>query len=298
MFKKVTFQYGEDLRREIDIRGLSHNTFKNYRPHLRRISEHFEKDIREVTVDEMKTYLHNLKNSLNQHAQTLNVCRSAYVFFNQSVLGRYLPNHLLPKHKFAYKPPDILPRENILLVLGSLSLRHKAVLSLCYGSGLRISEAVSLEIGDIDSPNMKVHVRTAKGGKPRYSILSAFSLGCLRDYWKAYRPPGPLLFPRARNQGMPMFVQHIYPAFSDAYKKRFPFCNKRITVHTLRHCFATHLLDSGTDLRAIQALLGHKSIKTTSIYTQLTDYHFSKLVSPIDRGGDGDPLAQHYTPDI
>jgi site-specific recombinase XerD len=285
MFKKIPFPYDEVLKREIDIRGLSDNTFKNYRSHLRRISEFFSKDIKEVSIDEFKVYLQRLKNELNQHPQTMNVCRAAYVFFFQNVLGIYLPNFLIPKHKVVHKLPDILPKENILLVLDCFSLRYKSILSLCYGSGMRISEAISVEIGDIDSSNMKVYIRNAKGGKSRYSILSAFSLDCLRKYWKAYRPSGPMLFPRKSDPGKPLFVQNIYTAFSGAYKRQFPYCNKRITIHTLRHCFATHLLDSGVDLRTIQTLLGHKSIKTTSIYTQLTDYHFSKLVSPLDREG-------------
>jgi site-specific recombinase XerD len=289
MFKKIPFKYDEDLKRETDIRGLSNGTFTSYRSHLRRISEFFGKDIKEVSIDEVKVYLQRLKNELKQHPQTINVCRAAYVFFFQNVVGIHLPSYVIPKHKFVYKLPDILPKENILLVLDKVSLRYRAILSLCYGSGLRISEAISVEIGDIDSPNMKVYIRNAKGGKSRYSILSAFSLNCLRKYWKACRPPGPMLFPRKYDQSKPLFAQHIHTAFSNAYKRQFPYCNKKITIHTLRHCFATHLLDSGVDLRVIQTLLGHKSIKTTSIYTQLTDYHFSKLVSPIDKG-DGDSL--------
>lgn len=285
MFKSIPFQYDKELKKEIEIRGLSYNTFKNYRSHLRRISEYFEKDIKDVTVDEIKEFLFYLKNNLKLHPQTLNVCRAAYVFFRLNVVGDYFPGHLVPKHKFVYQLPDILPKDSILSILNLLSLRHRAILSLCYGSGLRLSEAISLETGDIDSSSMKVYVRHAKGGKSRYSILSAFSLNCLREYWKVHRPPGPALFPRASDPGKPLFAQHIQAAFAAAYKTLFPFANKKITIHTLRHCFATHLLDSGADLRVIQALMGHKSIKTTSIYTQLTDYHFSKLVSPIDREG-------------
>ena len=131
---------------------------------------------------------------------------------------------------------------------------------------------------------MKVYVRHGKGGKVRYTILSDYSLNCLRKYWKSYRPKGPNLFPKFQNPCDAAPPQHIQKAFSDAFKKSFPHSNKRITPHTLRHCFATHLLDSGVDLRTIQVLLGHKSIQSTSIYTQLTDFHFSKLVSPLDRG--------------
>jgi site-specific recombinase XerD len=282
MFKTIPYLYVEELKKEIEIRGLSSSTFKNYRSHLRRISEYFTKDLKEVTADDMKFYLFHLKQDVKLQPQTLNVCRAAYIFFRQNVLGEYLPDHVIPKHKFNYQLPDVLSRNEILSILNHLPLHHKAILSLCYGSGLRISEAISLEIGDIDSKNMKVHVRNAKGGKTRYSILSSYSLICLRKYWKVRRPPGPALFPGTIGPDKPLSSQNIYSQFSEACKKQLPLCNKRITIHTLRHCFATHLLDSGTDLRTIQALLGHKSIKTTSIYTHLTDYHFSKLVSPLD----------------
>jgi len=284
MFKSIPFQYDDELKREIDLRGLSYLTFKNYRSHLRRISEYFKKDLKCVTIDEAKDYLYHLKNSLHQHPQTINLCRAAFRFFRLNVLGDFVAPYALPPHKFEYQLPDILSANDILVVLDCLSLKYKAVLSLCYGSGLRISEALSLEIGDIDSKSMKVHVRHGKGGKSRYTVLSAYSLNCLRQYWKIYRPPGFMLFPKRDRPGEPKPPQHIQKVFSETYKKRFPYSNKRITTHTLRHCFASHLLDSGTDLRTIQILLGHKSIKSTSIYLQLTDFHFSRLVSPIDRG--------------
>jgi site-specific recombinase XerD len=283
-FQTIPFQYDRELKREIDLRGLSYQTFKNYRSRLRRISEHFGKDVKEVSIEELKDYQHHLKNNLHLHPQTINLSRAAYVFFRQNILGDHIPSYMLPYYKFPYQLPDIIPSDHIFFILERISLRNRAILSLCYGSGLRISEAIALEVGDIDSKNMKVYIRNGKGGKARYSILSAYSLNCLREYWRAYRPAGTFLFPRLHDPTKPSFAQHIQSAFSEVYKKHFPYNNKRITIHTLRHCFATHLLDSGTDIRTIQVLLGHKSIKTTSIYTQLTDYHFSNLISPIDRG--------------
>ena len=284
MFRSIPFKYDEELKREIDIRGLSYLTFKNYRSHLRRISEYFSKDIKTVTTEDAKAYLFHLKNDLDQHPQTINLCRAAFLFFQQSISDVYIPPYSLPRHKFSHRLPDILPTDNIITVLDSLSLKYRAILSLCYGSGLRISESLALDVGDIDSKSMKVYVRHGKGDKSRYTILSAYSLNCLRRYWKSYRPPGPKLFPNRDDPSKAKPAQSVQKSFSDAYKKRFPNSNKKITTHTLRHCFGTHMLDNGTDLRTIQILLGHKSIKTTSIYLQLTDFHFSKLASPIDRG--------------
>ncbi len=286
MFKPIPFKYDNELKREIDLRGLSNCTFQNYRSHLRRMSEHYCKDLPGITVDEVKNYLIYLKTVLNRRPETINLCRKAFLFYSRYVAGVNLDSYIIPAHKVFREFPDIIPLQNILDVLNNhVPLKYRAALSLCYGSGLRISEALALKPGDIDSKNMKVFVRNGKGGKPRYSILSHYSLSLLRRYWKAYRPQGACLFPRHHSQDMPMFPQHIGKLFTDAYRKAFPNCNKRITTHTLRHCFATHLLDSGADLRTIQTLLGHKSISSTALYTQLTDYHFSKLVSPADREG-------------
>jgi len=284
MFKRIPFQYDEELKRELDVRGLSYGTYKNYRSQLRRMSEHFKKDLKDVSVGEAKEFLYHLKSVLCHTPQTINMCRAAFVFFRQNVLGEYVSPFAIPRHKFVYQLPDILPSNQITPILDSLSLKYRAILSLCYGSGLRIAEALDVEIGDIDSKNMKIYVRNGKGQKSRYTILSEYSLNSLREYWKAYRPQGPKIFPLQHNPCEPMRAHNIQTAFSRAYKKCFPHCNKRITPHTLRHCFATHLLDCGTDLRTIQVLLGHKSIQSTSIYTQLTDFHFSKLVSPLDTG--------------
>jgi site-specific recombinase XerD len=285
MFKPIPFKYESEFLREMELRGFSHNTVRNYWSHLMRISKYFGKDISDVSVDEMKNYLAHLKINLNLKPQTLNLYRAVFLFFHRNVLGNDIAGYMLPQHKRNNRLPDILPHDHILLVLESLPLQYRTVLSLCYGSGLRISEALSLQTGDIDSKAMKVFVRSGKGEKSRYSILSEYSLACLRKYWKAYRPEGPCLFPKRYYPSLPKPSQNIRRAFSAAYRMAFPKSNKEITIHTLRHCFATYLLNSGTDLRTIQLLLGHKSIGTTAIYTQLTDYHFSKLISPIDRGG-------------
>ena len=137
MFKKrIPFQYDEELKRELDLRGRSYGTYKNYRSQLRRMSEH-------LSIDEAKGFLYHLKNSLHHQPQTINLCRAAYRFFRHNVLGEYVAPDLLPIHKFVYQLPDILSTNEVLLVFEHLSLKYRAVLSLCYGSGLRIAEALS-----------------------------------------------------------------------------------------------------------------------------------------------------------
>jgi site-specific recombinase XerD len=280
MPKFISFQYDETLKREIDLRGLSYRTFKQYRSCLRRISDYYGKDIAEVSQDEVKSFLLHLKKDLSRNAQTINLYRAAYLFFSQNVLN---VEAKLPRHKVRYILPNIIPAENIRSVLESLPLKHRAIFSLCYGSGLRISEAMGILTEDIDAHRMRVFVRNGKGQKERYSILSEYSLSLLREYYKAFRPKGAFLFPRRGDCSRHMNAPHVFAMLRDAYSNLFPNDSRGITTHTLRHCFATHLLDSGVDLRTIQILLGHKSIKSTCIYTHLTDWHFAQIQSPLDR---------------
>lgn len=278
----IPFQYDEDLKREIDLRGLCFRTFKNYRSHLRRIEVFFEKPLADVSNAEIKQYLARLK-TLGRSPQTINLCRAAFAFFRQNIQGEDVTRHDIPYHKVVHQLPDIIPGDEIVALIESMSLKYQAIFSLCYGSGLRISEATGIRIKDIDSANMKIFVRNGKGGKSRYTILSEYSLLLLRKYYKSFRPNSEFLFPGRDDPDQPMGTDHIFKMIPDTYERLFPNKHKRITTHTLRHCFATHLHDNGVDLRTIQILLGHKSIRTTCIYTQLTDYHFSKLASPIDQ---------------
>ena len=283
MFKPISFKYDHDLKKEIVLRGLSNNTFNNYRSQLRRIAEYFDKDLAEVSVEEAKQYLYHLRADLERNPQTINLCRAAFYFFNRCILGQEISPYILPKHKVSLKLPTILPRDIILSVLEKLPLKYRAILSLCYGSGLRISEALNIQIEDIDSKEMRIFVRDGKGEKSRYSILSGYSLITLRNYYKQHRPESSYLFPQYHNPDRPMNSQNIRKRFTDIYEHLYPKSNKRITIHTLRHCFATHMLDNGVDLRTIQTLLGHKSIKNTCIYLHLTSRHFSQLSSPLDQ---------------
>jgi len=287
MFKTIPFQYDEELKREIDLRGYSYTTFKNYRSQLRRISDYIGKGIADVTPEEAKRFLHHMHTELKLGPQAINVCRAAFNFFYRCVMGRDLSPYALPSQKAVQKLPDIIPQERILAAFAALQLKHRAILSLCYGSGLRISEALAVRVCDIDSESMRVFVQNGKGGKQRYSILSEYSLCTLREYYREYRPEGGFLFPMRDDPDRHLSPQFVRDRFTAVYEGLFPADKgKRITIHTLRHCFATHLLDSGADLRTIQILLGHKSIASTCVYTHLTERHFSQLVSPLDRNGE------------
>ena len=176
--------------------------------------------------------------------------------------------------------PVILSPEEVLRVLAAIrAVKYKAIIATAYAAGLRISEVCALQVSDIDSQRMRIHVRSGKGKKDRYVMLGESLLALLRQYYQAVRPKGEYLFPGQKPQ------RHISAtAVSLVLRKviREAGLSKKVTMHTLRHCFATHLLEAGTDIRILQVLLGHSSIRTTLRYTHITDRLIQKLVSPLD----------------
>jgi site-specific recombinase XerD len=159
------------------------------------------------------------------------------------------------------------------------SLKTRAALTTAYAAGLRASEAVGLKIGDIDSSRMVMRVEHGKGGKDRYVMLSAQLLAILRTYWRLARPKD-WLFP-GRDKSEPIDVQVLYSACRSACAAAK--LSKRVTVHTLRHSFATHLLENGTDIRIIQVLLGHSNLSSTARYTQVSTGLIAKTASPLEK---------------
>ncbi len=160
------------------------------------------------------------------------------------------------------------------------SLKHRVVLMLAYGAGLRISEVCSLQVADIDSQRMVIHVRDGKGGKDRYVMLGDRLLAVLREYWRLVKPPGSFLFPGTK--GAPHLQPTTVQRMLQTVVATCGF-SKRVTPHVLRHGFATHLLEAGTDIRTIQQLLGHASIRTTVRYTQVSTLQIGQTHSPLDR---------------
>jgi integrase len=171
------------------------------------------------------------------------------------------------------------PEEVQQLLEAVRSLKLRTILITAYGAGLRISEALRLGVRDIDSKRMVIHIRGAKNGKDRLVLLSPELLLALRRYWTQCRPQGPHLFP-GRN-GRPVHIDVIRRALWAAVRE--VGLKKRVTLHSFRHGFATHLLEDGTDVRVIQALLGHSNLQTTAHYTQVSTKNFQKVTSPLDR---------------
>jgi site-specific recombinase XerD len=167
--------------------------------------------------------------------------------------------------------------EIVRILKATENLKHKAILTLIYSAGLRIGELINLKIKDIDSARKQIRITQGKGNKDRYTLLSPKTLELLRTYFKEYKPK---VFLFEGTEGGPYSARSVQAFFKESCKKAG--IRKKTTVHTLRHSFATHLLENGTDLRYIQALLGHESPKTTEIYTHITTKGFDSIKSPLD----------------
>jgi integrase/recombinase XerD len=208
---------------------------------------------------------------------------AAIKFLYGVTLGRPEAAVGVPWPKVPVKLPDILDGSEVERLLEAVeSIQHRAIVMTAYAAGLRISEACTLRVTDIDSKRGVIHVRDGKRGRDRFVMLSPRLLGCLREYWRAVRPQGPELFPGGA-AGSVVAPRTVRAALRKAVAKAG--IRKRVTPHVLRHCFATHLLEGGTDLRVIQVLLGHGSIRTTARYTQVSTRHIARTKSPLDRNG-------------
>jgi integrase/recombinase XerD len=183
--------------------------------------------------------------------------------------------------KVAHRLPDILDAHEVRRLLEAVEPpKHRAVLMAAYGAGMRISEACALLTTDIDSQRGVIHIREGKGDRDRFVMLSPTLLTALREYWKLYRPTPPVLFPGEKS-GTCISHEAVRKALHRAKSKAG--IAKRVTPHSLRHAFATHLLEGGADIRTIQVLLGHGSIRSTARYTQVSVRHICKTCSPLDR---------------
>ena len=208
----------------------------------------------------------------------MNAAVSALRFFFKITLGRQGYGERLARVRKEDRLPEVLSPEEVALLLHCApSLKHKAALSVAYGCGLRVSEITHLKVGDIDSARMLIRVEQGKGRKDRYVMLAPDLLELLRRWWRSARPMG-WLFP-GRDPGQPITTRQLDRVCKAAAKTAG--LDKRVSMHTLRHSFATHLLERKTDVRVIQALLGHKKLDTTARYTRVAIKTLGAVKSPL-----------------
>ena len=270
----------EQFESELKIKGYSFRTNKAHVGHIRRLFEHFKKSPEELEKADLKEYLINLidqKNCTNAYVQQA-LC--ALKVFNTVIINRNDVVEDIPFPKKERTIPEVLSENEVLNIFSTLkNHKHKALLYLIYSSGLRVGEVVRLRVNDIDRDRMLIHVRLCNGKKDRYTILSRAALKALQTYENKYKLEE-WLFP-GMDDCKHITERTVQKVFEDACLKAG--IRKKVSVHTLRHSFATHLLHAGTDLRYIQELLGHASSKTTEIYTLVGVGSITHIQSPLDR---------------
>lgn len=262
------------------LRGLSKNTQDEYYTKTKQFQNHFDKPATELGMDDIQKYLYHLFTDKKLSSGTVNTYNSGIRFLYNIALDIPLNLNKIPRHRTPRRFPDILTRDEVTALLNSCdNLRDKTILMTMYSSGLRLNEAANLKLSDIDSKNMQILIRNGKGGKDRYAILSETNLETLREYWMQYRPKEWLFYSRNHTG------THITSAaIKDIFKKAkvISGINKHITTHTLRHSFATHLLENGVSIFHIKQLLGHSDISTTTFYLHLVKISELQVVSPLD----------------
>jgi site-specific recombinase XerD len=274
--EKVIVEFQDFMK----LKAYSWQTQKLYLGHLKRFISFVDMNLDKVESNEIRKYvlfiMENNKHSKSFVDQGVSVIKLLY----KEVLpkGDIISN--IPRPRKDSKLPSVLSQSEVLQILQATNNeKHKTILFLVYSAGLRVGEVVRLKPEDIESTRMLVKVNKGKGGKDRYTLLSHIALEQLRKYYKLYKLEEWLFVgSKAGDHITERTVQRVFESCCTKAK-----INKDVSVHTLRHSFATHLLESGVDLRYIQELLGHASSKTTEIYTHVTQKNISEILSPLDK---------------
>jgi len=254
---------------DMQLRSLAERTQQSYVAAVRGLAEYYGKSPAKLSEAELRQYLLYLKNEKKAAASTCNQVICALKFLYEQTLQREWPILDFVKAERGRKLPVVLSRAEVKQVLGSVrKVHYRVCLSTVYSCGLRLREGVNLEVGDIDSSRMVVHIRPGKGRKERYVPLPERSLEQLREHWCRHRHPVWLFPGRGFGQNGAMNASGVQKAFRAALKESG--VNKKASVHSLRHSYATHLLEGGVNLGLIQRYLGHGSLTTTFIYIHLT----------------------------
>jgi site-specific recombinase XerD len=278
----VAKQYQEALRAteyKLSIKRYATSTQKTYIDMLDKFFKYcYPIPVQEIDQEIIQTYLEEIVITRNLSASYQNQVINAIKFYFEKVLGRERTSYVLDRPIKSKKLPIVLSQAEMKLVLSNIkNIKHKTIISTIYGCGLRVSECLNLKIEDIDSTKNRVIVRNSKGNKDRLTLLPKQLLDQLRVYYRAYRPEDWLFEGPNHAQYSASSIRKVLSRALVKSKIRKP-----ASLHSLRHSFATHLLESGTNLRYIQKLLGHSSSKTTEIYTHVAESDLTNINSPLD----------------
>ncbi len=268
------------MTEDMQVRNLALNTQTSYLQQVSLFARYFDKSPELLGPDDIRAYQVYLTNDRKLATGSILIAVAALRFlYKVSLKKDWAFEDVIPAPKKPEKLPLILSPDEVLHFLGCVgSSKHRAILSSCYGAGLRVSESIRLRAADIDSQRMVIRVDQGKGRKDRYVMLSARLLETLRSYWRAVRP-NEWLF-EGDIPGRPIDRSSVELACQKA--RRLSRITKPVTPHSLRHAFAVHLLEAGTDIRTIQLLLGHRSLSTTARYLRLSASKVCSTSSPLD----------------
>jgi len=269
----------DQMKRDLELRNFSPHTRRTYLACVRRFALYFHRSPEALGDPEIREYLHYLIKERKVSQGAVTQAYGALKFFYETTLKRDWEGFRIPKGKMGKRLPIVLSRQEVEALFGAIkNLKHRAILMTIYSAGLRISEALHLKLSDIDSQRMTIRIEHGKGNKDRYTLLGKRNLDILREYWKRYRPRDWLFCNPSRKR--PLSTTAVRRVFTKALRRAG--IKKHAIVHTLRHSFATHLLEAGTDLYHIQHLLGHTNPKTTAVYLHLSRKELTQVTSPLD----------------
>lgn len=279
-------KYLNSFREMISLRGLTSHTLMSYctyiRAYLDYLTDILHKSPEDVSWADLRDFIRWLQESRGLSDRTINCAISQLRFFTMYVLHKPWDDTQLPMRRFDAYLPYVPPKQETWRFISTMpDLKQKTMVTLMYSSGLRIGEVCRLRYEDVDRKNMRIHITRCKNRNDRYAILSSAALGLLTRYWFECGRPRGFLFPKQNGQDRPIdtffLSRHIH-----AHEDRLGW-EHRLTCHSFRHAFGTHLYEDGTDLLTIKALLGHKSLHSTTIYVHLAGGGIRGAVSPFDR---------------
>lgn len=281
-------EYMNIYREMISLRGLTSHTVKSYSTYIRAyldyLSSFLFKQPEQVSWSELRDFVRWLQRERNLSDRTVNACISQLRFFTLYVLHLPWDNTQLPLRKFDEYLPYVPSQEDTFRFISTIpDLKQKTMVAVMYSAGLRIGELCHLRYEDIDRKNMRIHIRHSKSRSSRYAILSQMALGLLTQYWFQYGRPRGWLFPKQSDPSSDRPIDTFFLSRHIHEHERRLGWEEKLTCHSFRHAFGTHLYENGTDLLTIKALLGHKSISSTAVYVHLASNGTGSAVSPLDR---------------
>ena len=270
----------QKMEEDMKLRNFSKYSFYTYSHKAAEMVRYFNKPMEEVTIDEIRNYLLKLKEEKHLANKTVNYYNSILRFMYEVTLDKVLNKKQIPMLKNKREICKVLTKEELSAFFNACdNSKYKMIFMLIYGSGLRIGETANLRVEDIDSKRMRIFVREGKGNKERYTILPKVSLEMLREYYKKERPKHPEGYLFLNNDGNPLKVERIRVYFR-RYRRKAKL-NDKFVVHSLRHSFATDLIERGATLIQVKELLGHSNIRSTMEYVHVANIDLG-LESPLD----------------